>query len=247
MYEIKCKFHLSKDSPWHDASNALEALRPYARWLGEHDPTLRRWWLGGETLEEANRYEVFVDGVNAHTAANAVFSEQYKKSREPVVFLWNGEEDDDRGASLVLSITDSDAPSYIKFAPGGPIAGSRIGDYAQTAEFVAMLARDTLAIGCYVYSDSGYGRRMTFKDRDGVGWMCYLPIVLTSRDVPEARAVLPVVDGNKTQLGTILVSVTDSVFDYRNAEHLKISQAIETRLVSNDWLPTWAQMMKPVG
>lgn len=245
MYDIKCKFHLPKDSPWHDASGALEALRPYARWLGERDSTLRRWWLGGETLEEANRYEVFVDGVNGHAAATAVLSQQYKKSREPVVFLWNGEEDDDRGASLVLSVTESSAPSYIEFAPGGAIAGSRIGDYKQTAEFVALLAKDTHATGCYVYSDSGYGRRMTFQDRDGVGWMCYLPRVLTAQDVPEAHAVLPVVDGSKTQLGTILVSVTDGVFDYRNPEHLKIAQAIETRLVSNDWLPTWAQMMRP--
>jgi Immunity protein 52 len=243
MYDIKCKFHLPQDSPWHDVGNALEALRPYALWLGERDPVLKRWWLGGESLDEAHQYEVFVDGVNGHTAAKAVLRQQYKNSREPVVFLWNGEEGDDTGSSLVLSINEAGSPCYIKFAPGGPIAGSRLGDYKQTAEFVAVLAKDTNALGCYVYNESGYGRRMTFKDRDGVGWMRYLPLVLTAQDVPEARALLPV-KKDKKQVGTIIVSVTDGVFDYRKAEHLKVAQDIETRLVSQDMLPTWAQMMR---
>ena len=246
MYDITCNFHLPADSPLHDAGNALDALRPYAQWLGDHDPTMQRWWLGGDTLEEANRYEVFADGVNGHTAARAVVTAEFKKSREPVVFLWNGEEGDNKGSSLVLSVTETIFPSHITLKPSGPIAGSRLGDYKQTAEFVAMLARDTDAACCFVYNSSGYFPKMTFKDRPSVGWMLYLPRVLTSQDVPEARALLPVIK-DKQQIGTIVVSVTDSVFDYRNPEHLTIVQAIETRLVSNEWLPTWAQMTKPAS
>lgn len=244
MYDIVCKFHVPADSPLRDAGNALEALRPYAQWLGERNPTLERWWLGGESLQAAQRYEAFADGINGHAASKAVVAAECKGSRAPVIFLWNGEEDDSKGASLVLSVTESVFPSKIQFSPGGPIAGSCLGDYKQTAEFVSMLARDTDAECCFVYNQAGYGKRMTFQDRDGVGWMLYLPRVFAAADVPEARALIPVMKDNK-QMGTIVVSVTDGVFDYRNAEHLAIARDIETRLVSNDWLPTWAQMMRP--
>lgn len=243
MYEVSCKFHLNPESPWHDAGNALEALRPYAQWLGERDPTLKRWWLGGDTLEEAQRYEVFADGVNGHTATKAVLAAEFKGSREPVVFLWNGDEDAKKGASLVLSVTETRYASSLDFSPSGPLAGSIIGDYKQTAEFVALLARDTDAQCCYVYNLAGYGKHMTFQDRPGVGWMLYLPRVFTQADVPEARALIPVMK-DKHQMGTILVSVTDSVFDYRKPEHLEVARDIETRLVSNDWLPTWEQMVR---
>jgi hypothetical protein len=243
MYDIACKFHLPPESPWHDAVSALEALRPYAQWLGERDPLLKRWWLGGDTLEEANRYEVFADGVNGHMAAAAVTATEFKGSREPVVYLWNGHEGGSEGASLVLSVTETGSPSNIEFGPSGPVDGSRLGDYKQTAEFVAMLAGDTNAECCFVYNQSGYFKRMTFKDRPGVGWMLYLPRVFNQAEVPEARALIPVMK-DKQQMGTIIVSVTDGVFDYRNPEHLEIARGIESRLVSNDWLPTWAQMMR---
>lgn len=244
MYDIVCKFHLPADSPWHDAGDALNALQPYAQWLGEQDPTLKRWWLGGDTLEEAQRYEVFADDVNGHTAANAVITTEFKGSREPVVFIWNGAEDDSEGASLVLAVTETGSPSSIDFSPSGPIAGSRLGDCQKTAEFVAMLARDTNALCCFVYNQSGYFYKMTFKDRPGVGWMLYLPRILTVQDVPEAGALIPVMK-DKKQLGTVIVSVTDAVFNHRDPEHLKLAQAIETRLVSQDMLPTWAQMTRP--
>ena len=60
---------------------------------------------------------------------------------------------------------------------------------------------------------------------------------------PEARALVPVMrDG--AVMGTIIVSVIDAVFDAKNDEHVKVAREIETRLVSNDWLPTWEQMVR---
>jgi hypothetical protein len=85
---------------------------------------------------------------------------------------------------------------------------------------------------------------MTFMDRPGVGWMLYLPRIFAEADLPEARALVPVMKEEK-QLGTIVVSVTDAVFSAKNEEHVRAARAIETRLVSNDWLPTWQQMMRP--
>lgn len=245
MFDIGCKFHVSPDSPLRKASHALDALAPYAKWLGEHNPALTRWWLGGDSLEEAQQYEAFAEGINGHAAAQAVLQAEYKNSRAPVVYLWNGQDDSKTGASLVLGVTESVYPSRISLELNGsathPWPG--LSDYRVVAEFVAMLARDTDAECCYVYRQSAYGRRMTFMDRPGVGWMLYLPQVFTQRDIPEARALIPVVKDGR-QIGTILVSVVDAVFSAKNDEHVRAAQAIETRLVSNDWLPTWADMVR---
>lgn len=246
MFDIDCKFHVPADSPLRDAGQALEFLRPYARWLGEHDPSLKRWWLGGDSLEEAQRHEAFVDGVDGHSAALAVVTHEYRNSRAPVVFLWNGQDDTKTGASLVISITEAVYPSKIRLALDGSAAAPRPGldGWETVAEFVAMLARDTGAECCFVYRVSAYGRRMTYMDRPGVGWMLYLPRVFTAAEVPEARALVPV-EKDGRRIGTILVSVTDAVFSAKNDEHVRVARDIETRLVANDWLPTWAQMMRP--
>lgn len=249
MFDIVCKFHVASDSPLRDASNALDSLRPYATWLGDHDHTLKRWWLGGERLEGARQYEAFAEGANGHAAAKAVLAAEFKNSRAPVVFLWNGEDDSKAGASLVLSVTETTYPSKIELALDGSAASPRQGlsNYSTVAKLVSMLARDTKAECCFVYRQTAYGRRMPSMDRPGVGWMLYLPRVFTSKDLPEARALVPVMDSQNQQIGTIIVSVVDAVFSARNNEHVRVARELETRLVSNDWLPTWADMIRLAG
>jgi hypothetical protein len=245
MFDIVCKFDVSPDSPLRNAGNALEALRPYAQWLGKREPALQRWWLGADTLASAHLYEAFAEDASRHAATKAVVTAEYKNSRAPVVYLWNGQDDTETGASLVVSVTERMFPSKIQLALKGSAANPRpaLSDYKVVAEFVSMLARDTDALCCFVYRQSSYGQRMTFKDRPGVGWMLYLPRVFTPRELPEARALVPVMrDG--AVMGTIIVSVIDGVFNAKNDEHVKVAREIETRLVSNDWLPTWEQMVR---
>ena len=85
-----------------------------------------------------------------------------------------------------------------------------------------------------------------FKDRPGVGWMLYLPRVLTVQQIPEARALVPVMGkddkGKDKQLGTIIVSVTDEPFSDENPEHVKIANAIEIRLVDQGLLPRFSDL-----
>ena len=85
-----------------------------------------------------------------------------------------------------------------------------------------------------------------FKDRPGVGWMLYLPRILTDQQIPEARALVPVMgtddEGKEKQIGTIIVSVTDAPFSDENPEHVKIANAIEIRLVDQDLLPRFIDL-----
>nr|WP_235211778.1 immunity 52 family protein [Janthinobacterium sp. RA13] len=91
-----------------------------------------------------------------------------------------------------------------------------------------------------------YFEKQVFKDRPGVGWMLYLPRILTLQQVPEARALVPVMamdeQGKDKQIGTIIVSVTDEPFSDENPEHVKIANAIEIRLVDQDLLPRYVDI-----
>ena len=59
--------------------------------------------------------------------------------------------------------------------------------------------------------------------------MIYLPFELTSKQVPEAAQLIPIMDRQKKLVqGTLVVSTTD-VFNVKDAEHIKKANAIETR------------------
>jgi hypothetical protein len=72
----------------------------------------------------------------------------------------------------------------------------------------------------------------------GVSWMLCLPHALTPSQVPEARDLLPVMHDGQQQ-GTIVVSVTDGVFDVSNRDHVKAANHIEIRLADQDLLPRY--------
>ena len=142
MFNVLVYPHLPSDSPLKKAANALDFLEPYARWLGARDKTLSRWYLGAESREEALQYEAFAEGHNGHDAVKAIVSAEYAKSDEPVVFLWNGEDSIETGASLVLSVSGAVYTSELDIALDGPPGQSRIGDWKSVAELVTRAVMD---------------------------------------------------------------------------------------------------------
>ena len=114
--------------------------------------------------------------------------------------------------------------------------GGVFGFASMAIELIKKLEPDYVAV-----ESNGYYEHRTFKDRPGVGWMLYLPRELTVQQVPEARALVPVMEqadkGRERQVGTIVVSVTDAPFSDQDPEHVRIANAIETRLADQDLLP----------
>ncbi|HEX7908255.1 MAG TPA: hypothetical protein VF534_09235 [Paraburkholderia sp.] len=95
----------------------------------------------------------------------------------------------------------------------------------------------SIQVGSYKY----FARQQVFDDRPGAGWMLYLPREITHAQVPEARRLIPVMDGGHWK-GTIVVSVDDGAFRIDNAEHVASANAIERRLVDLDLLPRFTDL-----
>lgn len=227
-YELTAVFRQERSL---EAPALLQDLAAFCRVLGEQSPELSTWYLKGESKEEATRHEVF-DSNGPTTAATAVVTEELRKDVDPrIVGIWNGKTDSN-GASLQLIGRPRPETSTVilRVKPGAfPQAYESAAAVVHAAALQWQASAITLASG-------GYFPLKVFKDRPGVGWMIYLPKALTVQQVPEAGALIPVIDGKK-QVGTIVVSVTDAPFSDADAEHVRIANKIEVRLVDQDLLP----------
>jgi hypothetical protein len=226
-----------------DVESQLGELYEFSRVLGEFSPLLQRWFLSSDqSKDEASRYEAF--DVNGPTAAAMAVLGQKSKGVIDIrsVSLWNGADVDAENATIssrtnVLGRADTVElalrvkPSVVDWKT--PVA------WLQKA--IAIWHPSVATFGPYWYSD-----HKVFEDRPGASWMLYLPRVLTVQQVPEARALVPVMgtneNGKEKQIGTIVVSVIDEPFSDENPEHVKVANAIEIRLVDQDLLPRYADL-----
>ena len=238
--QFRAHFKIDLDSPptIEDDMASLFRLRQHLR---QCSPKLKEWFLGGDTKEEAYLYSAFNEN-GPTTALMAVLKEQIRNEQLIVpmrsVGLWNGEEKVD-GATMGLFFSQTKEPSAVRFK-------TRLRDFlnypnaVSTALTMVDIWKPLFVSVAPVFYDP------VFKDRPGVGWMLYLPCPLTVQQVPEARALVPVLSqdekGKERQIGTIIVSVTDEPFSDENPEHVKIANGIEIRLVDQDLLPRYADL-----
>ena len=152
---------------------------------------------------------------------------------------WNGVESREGGATFSSMLCEEGLSNVNLVTSGFP----KLMDY----KVVASIMMDALEIWPSMVATAGnlttkyFTKYQVFKDRPAAGWMLYLPRILTTQQVPEARALIPVMDG-KMQTGTVIVSVTNGMFDVNNPEHIKIANAIEVRLADQDLLPRFADL-----
>lgn len=221
----------------HDLRQLFQ-LRQHLRTLS---PKLTEWFLGGNSKEEALLYSAF-DENGASTAIEAVLQEQQKRKRSTVVSrsigLWNGEEGLE-GATMGGVYRQTKEPSFAHFE-------TEIVDFLNYPNALSTVQKFIEIWSPLFVSVEPTFYEPVFKDRPGVGWMLYLPSVLTSQQIPEARALVPVMGkdekGKNKQIGTIIVSVTDEPFSDENPVHIKIANAIEVRLVDQDLLPRYTDL-----
>lgn len=226
-----------------DYAHQLTRLWPVIDSLAAKDARLAEWFLQGNSEEEARLYSVYEAPGTPSTAVLAVLTEQYRdeESLAKTIGIWNGQSAKKDGASLSLGFDTSSMPCDFDLSVGEESAtSSRLGNFESIGQVVAAVAI-AYAPAYVTAAPRKYISKQVFDDKPGVGWMLYLPHVITQQQVPEARALIPVPAEGK-QAGTIIVSVTDAPFSIDNPEHVEIANRIEIRLVDQDLLPAYSSI-----
>lgn len=237
--EINAQFRDTTLSPT-DFETVLTRLGRIIDAIGERRGELARseWRLKGETQKEAMLYRAF-EGDVPSTAALAVLKEEFRKSQDQTfVAIWAHPDGSEVGANMTCHVGPQGELNSISVALTGE--DDLIGFDAFTI-YVSRVAEEFAPLYAEV-SPPDYFEKRVFDDKPGVGWMFYLPRIVTVQQVPEARALVPVPEVGKKQTGTIIASVTDAVFSADNAEHVEVANRIEIRLVDQDLLPRYADL-----
>ncbi len=227
-----------------DFSAHLVRLWPVVEVMSREDERLGQWWLKADTEEEARLYPMYEAPGIPSTAVLAVLAQRYEKKmdRSKVFGFWNGRMDAADSARLKLAIDAKGRPSEVEI--GLPAQGA-VSANERSCDGVAKIVAAMVSVYDPMYvsvSPREYFPRQVFDDKPGVGWMLYLPKLLTAQQVPEARELIPVPEAGRKQTGTIIVSVPDAVFSVDNAEHVEVANRIEIRLVDQDLLPNFADL-----
>ncbi|MBN3856034.1 hypothetical protein G3N59_21895 [Paraburkholderia sp. Ac-20340] len=223
----------------------LSRLRPIIDLLKNKDRTLGEWYLQGESEQEALQYRAYDDKDPSSTAVDVLSKEYARKNKDDPksIGIWNGIKSDRVGASITVEIDGGDVfPKSLDISlnEGGENRDSRLGDYKSAADVIAQVV-EIYGSFYITFGPYYYFKEKMFEDRPGVSWILYLPHALTSAQVPEARALIPVMRDGQQQ-GTIIVSVTDEVFDVNNRAHVKAANDIEIRLADQDLLPRFVDL-----
>lgn len=222
----------------------MNSIFELLRCAGSSDPLLApaRWFIATGEKESSYLYQAF-DDTGPTMAAMAVIREENKREIASQSFvLWNGEEDRTKGASIScrFSRKDGRSPSLTLSMRSDPDR-FRLG---ASSDAIRLLTEAIRIFKPLYGSLCPEQYDAVFPDRPGVGWLLYLPRALSVQQVPEARALVPVFEkdgkGKDRPSGTIIASVIDEAFSDLNAEHVKIANAIEIRLVDQDLLPRHA-------
>ncbi|GGZ11588.1 immunity 52 family protein [Pseudoduganella plicata] len=217
----------------------LGELFQFSQAVGPYSPLLREWYLTSDKgMKEALLYRAF-DERGPTDAALAVLRTRTKGVKDiRSVSVWNGAENQEEGAVLSSRCNVFGRPDAVKF---GLTLRPEVLDWKTPVQWiqaaVSIWPAQFASFGPFWYSE-----RAVFSDRPGVGWMLYLPKKLTVQQVPEARALVPVMNKNSEQIGTIIVSVTDAPFSLDNADHIKVANDIEIRLADQDLLSRFADL-----
>lgn len=229
---ISCNFRTGSALPSIDAQYTdLWKLAIALQSLGF---PIDEWYPPADTQEQALLNSAFTKtGPSMAALAMAKADKDNLATDLRSLGVWNGKEGDG-GATYTTTYDTGRIPSRFRFRGRGI-------ETLRDHRSVAKLAQDIVSIWkpmLVQVAPPDYLDNSVFPDRPGAGWMLYLPFDINARQVPEAAEVIKIMDDKgKTQRGSLIVTVAES-FDVQNPEHIEKANAIETRLVDQDLLPT---------
>lgn len=234
---IDAMFWLRDDSlpSIHDQYNDMWK---FAKVLEEFGFSLNEWSPPAETPELSILNSAF-NNDGPTTAALAIAKTMEKKnSIDRSIGVWNGI-NKEGGALFKTSYDIKHHPCIFEFGAKN-IASTKSKDNIIKILSSIFEIWNPILIEVAPYH---YYEKRVFEDKPGVGWMIYLPFVISSKNVPEASDLIPIYGIDKKQKGTIIVSINET-FDINNPEHIKRANEIEIRLVDQDLLPKRMDFLK---
>ncbi|MFY0480201.1 immunity 52 family protein [Achromobacter marplatensis] len=235
--EIRSQFR-DKSLRSDDFAEILRRLQIITSAMAEKTTDLGSWYSQGNSLDEAFLYPAFEGGA-ASPALLAVLKEKYRKdATDTHVALWDGNEDDNKGASIACHVGDKLLPDALS----STLYDEKLFDSVSSIKDIVSTIVEVFFPYYVSIFPNGYVDHKVFDDKPGVGWMLYLPQVITAQQVPEAQALIPVPAAGKKQTGTIIVSTANEVFSLENPSHVELANHIEMRLVDQDLLPRYADL-----
>jgi len=195
---------------------------------------INNWFPPADTEANSLLNQAFTpSGVSTAALALAKADKSNLASDLRTLGVWNGK--DEEGAIVYTATYNTGrVPSDLDFSADVVNEFSESGNMVKLVKAVITIWNPMLV----KVAPSGYSKHRVFPDRPAVGWMIYLPYEVSAKQVPEAAQIIPIktTDGKTTQ-GSLVVTTTDT-FDLGNPDHIKRANAIETRLVDQDLLPT---------
>ncbi|MBJ9687814.1 immunity 52 family protein [Burkholderia vietnamiensis] len=232
--DIRLKFKDDSLEPTN-FSEVLSRIHVVTLALAEIEPTINQWYARGQSREEALLYKAFDDGAPS-TAILAVLKHKFGDHPDATyVSLWDGNEDINEGTTISCHLNE---PGYLNTFELS-LSNKTILSNLDSVLKIVRAATTAFKPAYAAVGPRSYAARQVFDDKPGVGWMIYLPTVITLQQVPEAREVVATPESGKNQTGTIIVSTTDAPFSMKNPEHIEAANRIEIRLVDQDLLPAF--------
>jgi Immunity protein 52 len=240
---VRASFQYPKDAPLPSVEFQLDRIYDFYKTIIEIAPELKVDWYLGQRTRKATFLNGAFDENGATTAIIAIAKNQTKKDTlVRYLGLWNGK-DDTGGATIVNNYGSVSSVSGTDFTCGSI---TPFKDYKNVVKVIEKMIAiwNPVVVQVEVASNPRYQK--AFTTRPGVNWMLYLPRVITAQQVPEARALVPIMDSTdkKKQKGTVIVSVTDGYFDASKPELVEIVDSIDRRMVDQDLLPLYADFVQ---
>lgn len=225
-----------------DSSEHFSMLWKVALLLEPIGMPLEDWCPPADTPEDARRIQAFEREGPTRAALAIVAENERQEPADHFRYLgtWNGYEEEG-GAAILLGLTLADDPGNSTFL----LQAQAVPALCRKANLIEVLTGLSLQWQPpFIAVDPGsYGmRHKVFSDRPGAGWLLYLPGRITRAQVPEAAELLPVLNDDGQQRGTIIVSVAGDAFDDENPDHIQAANAIEIRLADQDLLPRYSAL-----
>lgn len=232
ILEIDANFHVGTQLP--SIEDQYNDIWKFAKALQTLGLDLDQWFPPADTEANSLLNTAFTEtGPSAAALAMANADSDNLATDLRTLGVWNGTEDD---GAIAYTVTYSTGPfpSTLNFS-SKEVASLR--DSSNIFKLVQAIVGIWQPMVIQI-APGGYLEQSVFPDRPGAGWMLYLPISIEARQVPEAANVIKIMDEKgKNQQGSLIVTVAEP-FDLQNPEHIKKANAIETRLVDQDLLPT---------